>query len=246
MHAAWTAAVSSAAPACDAGGAGRQQQDRVVGGGAAVDVEPVERDADGRAQGRVAGGGVGDGVGGEHDQHRGHRGGDHPGALGEPADGEARRGDVGLLRVVVGGEHRGGGGGARLGGGGQLRRRLLDPGEQRGAGQLLADDARGADRDLDRAARQDLGGLLGRGVRGLEALGPGARVGAAGVEDDGTQRAAGEDLLGPQHGRGLHLVGGEHPGGGPAGAVVDDEGEIEPSAVLDPSSDARGPEPRGR
>ena len=42
--------------------------------------------------------------------------------------------------------------------------------------------------------RQDLGGLLGGGVRGLEALRPGARVGAARVEDDGAQRAAGEHL----------------------------------------------------
>ena len=77
---------------------------------------------------------------------------------------------------------------------------------------------------------EDLGGLLGGGVGVLEALGPGARVGAAGVEDDGAQRAAGEHLLGPQHGRGLDLVGGEHAGGGARRAVVDDEREVEPAA----------------
>src|SRR6185312_16614987 len=104
----------------DAGGAGGQEQDGVVGGGAAVDVEPVERLADGRAQRRVARGGVGNGIGREHDEHRHHVRGDHARTLGEAAHREARPGGERLFGVVVGGEHGGGGGGGRLGRGGEL------------------------------------------------------------------------------------------------------------------------------
>ena len=96
-------------------------------------------------------------------------------------------GDVRLLGVRVGGEHRGGGGDARVRRGGELGRGLLDAGDSSGPRQLLADDAGGAHGDLDRAAGEHLGGLLRGGVRGLEALGTGAGVGAAGVEDDRAQ-----------------------------------------------------------
>ena len=60
--------------------------DGVVGGHAAVGVEPVEGDPGRRAQRGVEVGGGHDGVGGQHDQHRGQLRGEHAGALGHPAD----------------------------------------------------------------------------------------------------------------------------------------------------------------
>src|SRR5690606_10934373 len=79
----------------------------------------------------------------------------------------------------------------------------------------------------------------------LEALGAGAGVGAAGVEDDGGQLPALEDLLGPQDGRRLDAVGGEDAGGGAAGTVVDHEGQVRVPALLDPGGDARRRESLG-
>ena len=46
------------------------------------------------------------------------------------------------------------------------------------------------DGDVDRAEAELGGGVLGGGVGVLEALGPGAGVGAAGVEDDGPRPLA--------------------------------------------------------
>ena len=65
----------------DPAGAARQQQHGVVGGHAAVGVDPVERHAGGRAQRRVERRGVGDRVGGEHAEHRGEARREHAGAL---------------------------------------------------------------------------------------------------------------------------------------------------------------------
>ena len=73
-----------------------------------------------------------------------------PEPLAKPPTEKPGAGGERLLGVVVGGEHGGRGGGGRLGRGGELGGGLLDPGEQGGPGQLLADDAGGADRDLDR------------------------------------------------------------------------------------------------
>ena len=73
---------------------------------------------------------------------------------------------------------------------------------------------------------QHLGDLLGGGVRVLEALGSGAGVGAAGVQDHGLELAGLEDLLGPEHRRGLDPVAGEHGGRGAVGPVVDHEGQV--------------------
>ena len=113
------------------------------------------------------------------------------------------------------------------------------------ARELLADQPGGTDRDLDGAAAEDLGGLLGGGVRGLETFRPGARVRTAGVEDDGPQPAGGEHLLRPQHRGRLDLVAGEHAGGGVRGAVVDDQREVEAAGGLDPGGDPGGPEALG-
>ena len=70
------------------------------------------------------------------------------------------------------------------------------------------------------------GDLLGDGVRGLEALGAGVAVGAAGVQHDRAHDAVLDDLLAPQHRVGLAAVGGEHRRGGERRAVVDDEREV--------------------
>ncbi len=80
----------------------------------------------------------------------------------------------------------------------------------------------------------------------LEAQRAGAGVGATGVEDDGGDRAALEDLLGPEHGGGLDPVGGEDAGRGERGAVVDDQGEVRGAGGLDPGGDAGRPEAQGR
>src|SRR5690606_16332335 len=87
-----------------------------------------------------------------------------------------------------------------------------------------------------------LGDLLGGGVGVLEARGAGAGVGAAGVQHDGADPAALEDLLRPQHGRGLDAVAGEDAGGGAGRPVVDDEGDVAVPAVLEPGDDAGGAE----
>ena len=114
----------------DARGAGGEHEHGVVGGHAAVDVQPVEADPDGGAQRLVQDRGVDHGVRGEHGEHGGHRGSDHAGALGDAADAPAGLVGVrGLLRDGVRGHDRGGGGqpgggvGAERGGGG------LHPGE---------------------------------------------------------------------------------------------------------------------
>ena len=160
-------------------------------------------------------GAVDDGVRGEHGEHGGHRGSDHPGALGGAADAPPGLVGVrGLLRDGVRGHDRGGGGQPGGGVGAERGRGGLHPGEHGRPRELLADQPGGTDRDLDRAAAEDLGGLLGGGVRGLETLRPRARVRTAGVEDDRPQPAGDEHLLRPQHRRRLDLVAGEHPGGG--------------------------------
>src|SRR5690606_41490455 len=65
----------------DSGGAGGEQEHGVVGGHAAVGVDPVEGDPGGVAQGAVQALGVEVGVGGEDDEHGGEAGGEHACAL---------------------------------------------------------------------------------------------------------------------------------------------------------------------
>jgi len=222
------------------GGAGGQQQHGVVGGHAAVGVDPVEGDLGGGPQRPVQYVAPDGRVRGEDDQHGGEAGGEHARALGHAADGPAVLGHDGRLVDGVGGLDRDGGlltavlG--ELGGGG------LDSREQLVHREQHADESGGADGDLDRGAAEDLGGLLGGRVRVLEALGARTGVGATGVEDDRGDLAALEDLLGPQDRRGLHTVGGEDAGGGAAGPGVDHEGQVRVAALLDPGGDARGRE----
>ena len=228
----------------DPGRAAGEQQDRVVGGHAAVGVDPVEGQLGGTPQHPVEGGGVGLGVGGDHAEHRGEGRGEHARALGHAAD------RVAGVRPAKGDLGDGVGGADRVGGGqpavaGQLPRGGADPGQQLGHRQPVADQAGRADRDLGRGPAEHVGGLL-RGLVGvLEAGRAGAGVGAAGVEHDRGDPAAAQDLLGPQHRRGLHPVAREHPGRGVGRAVVDDQGEVTPAAALDAGGESGGPEAEG-
>ena len=143
-----TASANSAAVRDDAGGAGGQQQHGVVGGHAAVGVDPVEGDARWRrAAPRRASSAVEVGVGGEDDEHGGQAGGEHARALGHAADGVAALAAAKAVLATVSvvwmataassppslGELGGGASDARQ----QLVHR-----------QPLADQAGGADRDL--------------------------------------------------------------------------------------------------
>ena len=166
----------------DPAGAAGQDGHRVVGGHAPVGVEPVEADPGRRAQRGVEVGGVDHGVGGEDDEHRGELGREHAGALGHAADAPAAAVDDDLLADRVGGHDRLGRVGAAVRAEGVVRR--VDAGEHGGAVVGEPDQPGGADHDVDRADAEVVGDPLGDGVGGLEAVGAGVAVGAAGVEDD--------------------------------------------------------------
>src|SRR5262249_29875658 len=72
----------------------------------------------------------------------------------------------------------------------------------------------------------------------------GAGVRAAGVEQHRAHPAAAQHLLRPQHRRGLHPVGGEHPGGGTKKPVVDDHGDVTNAGELEPSRHPSGTKPQ--
>ena len=61
-------------------------------------------------------------------------------------------------------------------------------------GQLLADQAGGADQDVVRGNAEQVGNLLCGGVGVLETLRAGAGVGAAGVQEHGVGPAVGDRL----------------------------------------------------
>ena len=108
-----------------------------------------------------------------------------------------------------------------------------------------ADQAGGADDDVDRADAEALGDPLGDGVGGLEAVGAGVAVGAAGVEHDRADDAVLDDLLAPEDRVGLAAVGGEDRGGVVGGPVVDDQGDVLGAGGLEPGGDAGGAETLG-
>ena len=89
------------------------------------------------------------------------------------------------------------------------------------------------------------GGVLGRGVRVLEALGSGAGVGTSGVQHDGLHLAARHNLLRPEHGGCSEAVAGEHAGGRPERSVVEHEGDVRPSPGAETRGDPGCPEARG-
>ena len=228
-----------------AAGAAGHHGDGVVGGHAAVGVEPVEADPGRGAQRGVELGGRDHGVGGEHDQHRGQLRGEHAGALGHPADRPAVALDDDLLADRVGGHDRLGGVGAAVGGRAPRTRRRRRP------SRLLArvgqaDQAGRADDDVDRADAELLGDPLGDRVGGLEALGAGVAVGAAGVEHDGADDAVLDDLLAPQDRVGLAAVGGEDGGGVEAsGPWLTTRATSLPPVVLRPAGTPAATKPAG-
>ena len=93
-----------------------------------------------------------DGVGGEDDEHRREPGREHAGALGHPADDEARADRDGLLGDRVGGHD----GPRRVVGArhGEQRYGGVDAGQQPVHRQPLADQPGRADRDVDRPRRR--------------------------------------------------------------------------------------------
>ena len=209
----------------DAGCAAAQQQHGVVGRHAAVGVDAVERAPGRRPQRLVGGERVDHGVGGEHAQHRREARREHAGALGHAADRPAVDGDRRLLADGVGRADRVRSVGAAVG-----RERACgrgDAGEQRRHRQPFADQSGRADGDLARADAERGGDRFGAAVGVGESVRAGARVRAAGVQHDGTQPLVGDDLLGPQHRRGLDPVGREHGGRDVGRTVVDDQREVE-------------------
>src|SRR5690606_36767760 len=226
-------------------GAGGEDDDRVVGGGAAVDGDGVEGVGHRSPQqlGQLVGGDGG--VGGEHGEHRRHVRGQHRGPLGHPADGEAVARDEDLLGPGVGGHDRLGGPVA-----GRLvvappRHQRADPAAHGVHRQAVADEAGAAHEHLVGRAAELLGDE-GRGLLGvLGTLQAGGGVGAAAVEDDrrrpapgagqvgggGDDRRRGEAVLGEDGGR----RDGDAVGGG-------DEAQVEVAGGLDPAGDAVGGE----
>jgi hypothetical protein len=161
---------------------------------------------------------------------------DQPGAL-----------DHDVLCDRVGGHN--GLGGTRSGLGRQCGVRLVHAGQQVVAVVGQTDQAGRADHDVDGADTDELGNLLGDRVRGLETVGAGVAVGAAGVEDDSLDGAVLDGLLTPEHGVGLASVGGEDAGGVEGGAAVDDQGQVQRGlgvlGRLQPGGDAGGGESAG-
>ena len=202
----------------NAGGAVGQQEDGVVGGGVAVDGAHVEALVDRRGEHLLQVGSVSLGVGGDVNQHGGHVGVDHTGALGHRADTDGTGGQLqligGFLLLGVGG-HDGPGSVRALFGGhvgddaAHAVEHLLDR-------KSLADHAGGADENLILAQAQQLFrlGLDSLGI--LDALLAGGGVGVAAVDDDGAGLALLEDLSVEDDGRCAELVRGEagRAGGG--------------------------------
>ena len=159
------------------------------------------------------------GVGGEHDEHRGQGRGQHRRALAHPADvvAGARAGRRSWQPCRSCGWRRQPPGRRRP------RPARSRPSRRPAAGPAAAARRSGRSsrprprRRRCRAAGHVLGGLVGV----LEAGRSGARVGAAGVQHDGADAAAGQYLLAPQHRRGLDPVGREDAGRRGARAVVD-------------------------
>ena len=216
--------VSGAGLDLGAGQAAGQQQHGVVGGGVAVHRDLVEGGGHHAGQGSLQHSGLDLGVGGDEEQHGGHVGVDHAGALGNGAHaaGLAAHGefDGHLFRMGVGGHNGGGSVVAASLGGGQLGGGLRDALGERLNAHGLADDAGGGGQHVVGADAQllgdDLAGLLGQ----LNAVG-GAGISVAAVDHDSLGVAVLEMLAIHRDGRTVDLVGGVAAGTGAADVRLD-------------------------
>ena len=235
----------------DLRGAGGQQQHGVVGGHRAVDVEPVEADPDRGPQRGV--------------QRRRRRatasvvstvsmvaidGAIMPAPLVKPPTAQpAGSACAACLAHGVGGHHRGGRGQPGRGVGGQLaRRRCVHPGQHRSRGQLGADQAGGADRDLDRRRTPSSSAACSAVACAVwKPSGPVHALAPPEFSTTARSRAARRAPAGDHStGAAFTLLRVNTPGGGVVGPVVDDQREVRPAAGLDPGRDPGGPEAAGR
>ena len=239
---------AASSPGVDPGRAAGQQQHGVVGGHAAVGVDPVERRARSpRRSAASSAAGVGDRVGGEDDEHGGQPGREHAGALGHPADQEAAGADGDrLLGHRVGGHDRPG----RVVGRrhGEQRHGRVDAGEQRGPSAAARRSGRSSRPRRRRPTTPSaIADALGGGVGVLEAGRPGAGVGAAGVEDDGVDpavRAAPAALQ--STGAALTRLPVKTPAAACVRAVVDDQRDVERPLDLSPAATPAARNPAAR
>ena len=197
----------------------REQQHRVVGAARAVDDQGIERVAHGMLEGSVQRGWCRRCVGDDDGEHRGHRRGQHRGALRHAADAERRAArELGdgerLLAHRVRGEHRVGGGVPGFVIGSELTDELRDALLDRFHRQRDADQARRAHQDIGGCPaerhRDELARAPCRGASGL----PRRRVGVPGVDDHRVGPAVVQVLPGDLDRCGTHEVGGEHAGRG--------------------------------
>ncbi len=181
-----------------------EQQRGVVGRGRAVDVERVEGRVGRRLQ-RLLQDRTGHvGIGGEEGEHGRHVGGDHPAALGHPAEREGRAADDDFLGLVIGRQDAAGRVMPALGR--ELPRQVRDVAQDRLHRQRRADDPGRADHDVTVGDLQRFAGRRGHQLRVLVAGLAGPGIGVARVDD---------------HRRGLAAVGGER------GAIELDRGSDE-------------------
>ena len=165
------------------------------------------------AQRGVGGLGVDDGVGRDDAEHRGQAGGEHarrpwPCRRRSTRPGRRRSCMCAVLATVSVVMIATAASGPPVG-----RERLdgdVDAVEDLVDGQPLADQTGRADHDVARGDLQGGADRLGGQVHVEEALGPGAHVGAAGVEHDRADDAVGDGLPRPDDGRADDAVGGEH------------------------------------
>ena len=201
----FSAAWKSAGSGVDAGRTAAHQDHRVVGRHAAVAVHPVEAEPAGLGELIMEPGLVDDGVGGDHHEHGGQAGRQHPRTLGHPADRPALVVATGLLGHGVGGHDRLRGcltavGDSSLGTRSSMPAAILSIGSRRPIRPVEQTATSMA--PMPSASADELGGPMGVG----EAVRAGAGVGAAGVQDHRLQPAVGQHLLGPEHRGGLDPV----------------------------------------
>ena len=193
------------------GGPVGKEEQGIVGGGVAVHGEHVEALVGGGLQQGLEDRGLHLGVGGDVAEGGGHVGVDHARALGHGPDADGTAGQLQLIGHLLLHQVGGHDGPGRVGAlaGGKLRHDAAHALQHLVHGQLLADDAGGADEDLvlsqaQQLLRQDLH-LLGVG----QALLAGGGVGVAAVDDHGPGLALLQHLPAQQDGGGAELVGGE-------------------------------------